>query len=135
MSGDATTPAPEGSTRAAGQAAEALVEAHLEGLGYRLLARNHATRRGEVDLICEEGGVICFVEVRSRTGTAQGSPLETIGAAKARRVVAAATDWAWKNGKLEAALRFDVVGVTLGGSEPVFELVRNAFDESGRPCP
>ena len=124
---------PEGSRRAAGQAAEALAEAHLTGLGYRVLQRNHATRRGEVDLICQEGETICFVEVRSRTGTAQGSPLETIGVAKARRVVAAATDWAWKNGKLDAALRFDVVGVTLSEADPVFELVRNAFDESGRP--
>jgi len=124
---------PEGSRRAAGQAAEALAEAHLVAQGYQVLARNHATRRGEVDLICQDGPTICFVEVRSRSGTAQGSPLETIGSAKARRVVAAATDWAWKNGKLEAALRFDVVGITLGGPEPVVELVRDAFDVTGRP--
>jgi putative endonuclease len=128
-------PPPEGSSRAAGQAAEALAEAHLVGLGYRVLARNHATRRGEVDLICQEGEVVCFVEVRSRTGWAQGSPLETVGLAKARRVVAAATDWAWRHDKLSAALRFDVVAVTMTPEGPTFELVRDAFDAHGQPTP
>lgn len=118
-----------------GRLAEALAERHLAGLGYQTLARNHATRRGEVDLICREGEVICFVEVRSRTSAAQGSPLETVGPKKARRVVAAATDWAVRNGALHQALRFDVVAVRFDGEAPTFELVRGAFDASGRACP
>ncbi len=118
-----------------GRRAEALAEAWLAGHGYQTLARNHATRRGEVDLICREGEVICFVEVRSRTSLAQGSPLETVGVAKARRVVAAATDWAARNGALAQALRFDVVAVVFEGEAPRFELVRGAFDASGRACP
>src|SRR5512137_430363 len=118
-----------------GHRAEALAERFLAGLGYRTLARNHATRQGEVDLICREGDVTCFVEVRSRTGLAQGSPLETVGPAKARRVVAAATDWAARHGALDAPLRFDVVAVVFDGGTPRFELVRGAFDASGRACP
>jgi putative endonuclease len=129
----APPPPTPGDTRARGREAEGLAEAHLAGLGYRLLGRNHATRRGEVDLICQEGEVICFVEVRSRAGEAQGSPLETVSPAKARRVVAAATDWAWQHGKLDAALRFDVVGVIQGPEGPRFELVRGAFDAHGQP--
>ena len=108
---------------------------HLAGLGYRTLARNHATRQGEVDLVCQDGDVICFVEVRSRSSAAQGSPLETVGPAKARRVVAAATDWAARHGALDHPLRFDVVAVLLDGEEPRFELVRGAFDASGQACP
>jgi putative endonuclease len=129
----APPPPPADDTRTRGREAEALAEAHLRGLGWQVLARNHATRRGEVDLICQEAEVICFVEVRSRAGEAQGSPLETISPAKARRVVAAATDWAWQHGKLDAALRFDVVGVVLGPAGPAFELVRGAFDAHGQP--
>jgi len=125
----------EGDRRATGKAAEAAAEAWLVTQGFEVLARNHATRRGEVDLVCREGQVICFVEVRSRTGEAQGSPLETISPAKARKVVAAATDWAWQNGRLDAALRFDVVAVQLGEGAPRFELVRDAFDAHGQPTP
>lgn len=132
-----TTPgdgAPPGGRSEAGREAEAIAEAHLVGLGWEVLARNHATRRGEVDLICRDGDVICFVEVRSRSGDAQGSPLETVTPVKARRVVAAATDWAWRNDKLDAALRFDVVGVILGPGGPAFEHVRGAFDAHGQPA-
>ena len=116
-----------------GRRAETFAAWFLRLKGYRVLARNHATRRGEVDLICQDGEVTCFVEVRSRSGAEQGSPLETVGPVKARRVVAAATDWAWRNGRLESALRFDVVAVLLGPDGPAFELVRNAFDAHGQP--
>jgi putative endonuclease len=129
-----TGPEP-GQRRERGRQAEALAERYLAGLGYQTLARNHATRRGEVDLVCRDGDVICFVEVRSRRSTAQGSPLETVSVSKARRVVAAATDWAARNGALVHLLRFDVVAVFLDGQAPRFELVRGAFDASGRACP
>ena len=123
-----------GDRRRRGQEAEALAAGWLEGLGFQVLARNHATRRGEIDLICREGEVTCFVEVRSRTGEAQGSPLLTVTPAKARRVVAAAEDWLARGGAAPGGLRFDVVAVTLGDGPPRLELVRGAFDADGRPA-
>jgi putative endonuclease len=123
--------APPGQRTGRGREAEALAERWLEGQGYRVLARNHRTRRGEVDLVCREGGVVCFVEVRSRSSASQGSPLETVDGRKARRVVAAATDYATRHGLLDAALRFDVLGVLLLEEGPRFDLVRGAFDADG----
>jgi putative endonuclease len=123
-----------GDTRARGRRAEDLAAAYLEAHGLEILDRNHAVRRGEVDLVAREGGVLCFVEVRSRTSEAQGGPEETIGVAKARRVVAAATDWAARNGGLEREIRFDVVAVTLlEGAPPRIEHFRGAFDADGQP--
>lgn len=105
-----------------------------------MLARNHATRRGEVDLVCREGEVLCFVEVRSRTSRAQGGPEETVDRRKARRVVAAATDWALRNGELDRAIRFDVVAVTIEAGSPEagsprIEHFPGAFDADGKPGP
>jgi putative endonuclease len=120
-----------GSTRERGRGAEAAAARWLEAQGYRVLARNHATRRGEVDLVCDERGTLCFVEVRSRTSMAFGSPSLTVDRRKARRVVHAATDWAVRNGGLERAIRFDVVAVDLSGPSPRFELIRGAFDGDG----
>ena len=121
------------STRARGRAAEEAAAAWLESRGYRVLARNHTTRRGEVDLVCREGGTLCFVEVRSRSRLDFGSPVASVTTRKARRVVAAATDWALRHGGLEQAMRFDVVGVDLSGDAPRFALVRGAFDAAGAP--
>jgi len=114
-----------------GREAEGAAAAWLEGRGFRVLARNHATRTGEVDLICEEGGTLCFVEVRSRGSEERGSPAETITAEKARRVARAAEDWADRNGALEREMRFDVVAVTLLEGRPSFEHFRAAFDADG----
>jgi putative endonuclease len=122
-----------GSTRARGRAAEEVAARWLERQGYAVLARNHATRRGEVDLVCRDGGTLCFVEVRSRTRLDFGSPAASVGLAKARRVVAAATDWALRHGGLDQAMRFDVVAVDLSTpGAPRLQLFRNAFDAAGR---
>ena len=103
----------DGSRRARGDGAEGLAAAWLERQGYRVVARNHRTRRGEVDLICRDGETLCFVEVRSRARTDYGSPVASVTVAKARRVVAAATHYALRHGGLEQPMRFDVVGVDL----------------------
>jgi putative endonuclease len=118
-------------TRDKGRAAEEAAARFLEGAGYRVVARNHATRRGEVDLVCEHGATLCFVEVRSRGSSAFGSAARTVDARKRRRIVAAATDWAVRHGGLERAMRFDVVAVDLSGGTARCELVPNAFDAAG----
>jgi len=120
------------STRERGRAAEALAAAWLERQGFTVVARNHATRRGEVDLVCEEGETLCFVEVRSRSAGGLGTPAESVTPAKARRVVAAATHWAMTHGCLERSIRFDVVSLVHGPAGPSLELIRGAFDSSGR---
>ena len=122
-----------GGRRERGTAAEALAAAFLARHGLEVIARNHAIRRGEVDLVCREGDVLCFVEVRSRTSRAQGGPEETVGRRKARRVVAAATNWCTRNGGLERKIRFDVVAITFGEGEPEIAHWRDAFDASGNP--
>lgn len=128
MTADSTEAATRG---ARGREAEAAAAAWLEGQGYRVVDRNHRTPRGEVDLICDEGGVLCFVEVRSRASDEHGTPAESIGRTKALRVVRAAEEWALRNRALERPIRFDVVAVSLEDGRPSFELIRGAFDADG----
>jgi len=121
------------STRERGRAAEDLAATWLEARGFDVLARNHATRRGEVDLVCREGETLCFVEVRSRAPAGHGTAAESVTRRKARRVVAAATDWAMRHGGLDRPMRFDVVAITTGPAGPEIVLHRGAFDATGRP--
>ncbi len=81
--------------------------------------------------MCREGGVLCFIEVRSRAAGALVKPEESIDARKARRVVAAATDWAVRHGGLDRSIRFDVVAVDVGPGAPVVRHFRGAFDADG----
>lgn len=115
-----------------GRAAEALAAGWLAARGLEILDRNHRIRRGEVDLVCRDGPELVFVEVRSRASDEQGGPEETVGRRKARRVIAAATDWALAHGGLEQAMRFDVVAITFGEGPPRIEHFPDAFDGDGR---
>jgi putative endonuclease len=124
----------DGGRRARGQEAEALAAGFLEARGYRVLARNHALRLGEVDLVCAREQVLCFVEVRSRTGEDHGAPEETVDRRKARRVVLAAMDWLEKHPAPGCDVRFDVVAVTFDASAPPRVVhFPAAFDADGAP--
>jgi putative endonuclease len=100
--------------RAAGAAFEALAATHLERSGFRILHRNYTIRAGEIDLVAlAPDGTVCFVEVRARAGTDFGTPAETVGAQKRRRIASAAALYLARHYRgREPACRFDVVAIT-----------------------
>ena len=102
------------STRVRGAAAEDRALAHLQQAGLRLVQRNYRTPGrggGEIDLILHApDGTLVFVEVRARSGAAQGGAAASVGAAKQRRLVLAARHYL---ARLPAPppCRFDVVAI------------------------
>jgi len=99
-----------------GRLGEDLALAHLERRGYRLVARNHRTRFGEIDLIVSDDATIVFVEVKARRVDATaGSALESVSPRKQRQVRGMAAAWLVESTDRPRArdLRFDAVGVTL----------------------
>lgn len=100
----------------------------LRSRGYRIVARNHRCRLGEVDLVAERGEVLVFVEVRTRASAAFGGPEETVGFRKQRRVVAAARDYLARRRGPERGARFDVIAVVDGPHGPALTHFENAFE-------
>ena len=49
-----------------GRLGEQLAAEHFARLGYRVLARNHQTRYGELDLVLSDGATLVFCEVKTR---------------------------------------------------------------------
>jgi|SRR5947209_6150597 len=94
-----------------GRAGEDAAAAHMERLGYDVLARNHRTRYGELDLVCFDGDVLVFIEVKTRRGA--GAPWDALGPRKQERVRRMAASYlAQAPGRpLARSLRFDAVGV------------------------
>ena len=116
-----------------GRHAESLAAAFLEALGLRIVARNwrqYGADAGELDLVADDQGACVFVEVRSRTGEAQGHPLEAITAHKRARVIRAARLYLAAETPSAEAYRFDVVGVTFweDGRPPEIVHIPNAFE-------
>ena len=110
--------------RETGSRYEKFAAGQLEKRGYEVLAFNYRCRQGEVDLICRQGGVLVFVEVKYRADASKGNPLEAVGPAKQERVRRTAAWYLMKKGiSQEVPCRFDVVGIL--GKEIV--LVADAF--------
>lgn len=114
-----------------GQQGETLACQYLSRQGYRIIARNYRTRLGEIDIVAEARGTLVFVEVKTRRGHQCGHPFEAVTPAKWRQISKAALQYLAETGREGQEARFDVVAISFAGeAEPVFELVKNAFDLS-----
>jgi putative endonuclease len=116
---------PTDDRKAMGARCEALAAEHLAGKGLRVRQRNFRCKLGEVDLICEDGATLVFVEVKARRGTRFGGGAEAVDARKQARLMAIATMYMAREG--DRPCRFDVVAVTLTGSRVQIEHLPNAF--------
>ena len=79
--------------------------------GWRILARRVKLRMGEIDLVCDDGTSIVFVEVRLRRNADYGGAAASIDARKRARIVSAARHWLATRGArhAERPCRFDAV--------------------------
>jgi putative endonuclease len=99
-----------------GRIGEDLALAHLERLGYTLVARNHRTRYGELDLVVFDATTLVFVEVKTRRASGSGrGPWEALHARKRRQVrrMAAAFLLEATDRPRSRDLRFDAIGVVI----------------------
>ncbi|MEI6041938.1 MAG: YraN family protein, partial [Actinomycetes bacterium] len=70
-----------------GAKGEDLVALLLAGRGYQIIERNWRIKDGEIDLVAiTDKNILVFVEVKTRTSTAFGHPLEAITREKAHRL-------------------------------------------------
>ncbi|MCO5107924.1 MAG: YraN family protein [Burkholderiaceae bacterium] len=96
-------------TQASGAAAEERALAYLVERGLRPVARNVASRLGEIDLVMRDGDALVFVEVRSRSRSDFGGAAASVGPAKQRRLRREAQRYLNANfGDRWPACRFDV---------------------------
>ncbi|MCA9483560.1 MAG: YraN family protein [Nitrospina sp.] len=113
-----------------GEAGEALAVQYLKGRKYRILETNFRTPSGEIDIVAEQGGVLVFVEVKSRAGGEYGSPLSAVNTAKQKKLVQMAQRFRARHNLWDQDCRFDVVAVSGEPEDPAtwqVELVPNAF--------
>jgi putative endonuclease len=78
-----------------GQLAELFAAALLVLKGYRILARRHRTRLGEIDLIAVRGRRLAFVEVKHRPTIDDAH--SSISHSQTDRIAAAAEQWVWRH--------------------------------------
>jgi len=112
-----------------GAKGEALAARYLEVQGFRIRERNVRFRRGEIDIVAQDGPILVFVEVKTRRSRRFGSPLESVDPRKRRKLWALARTYLYSRRLDGVDCRFDVIGITweAPGKPPVIEHVRDAL--------
>ena len=112
-----------------GRWAEEVAARHLADHGLVCRERNFRSRYGEIDLVMEDGALVVFVEVRSRSGAGFMDPVESVDGRKRARIARTADTWLRTRSRVrDPACRFDVVTVTGGPEDPDVRWLQGAFD-------
>lgn len=121
-----------------GDIGEDLAVQYLEAEDYKILYRNYSPPRGgEIDVICREGRVLVFVEVKTLVNPGEHRPLHSITAEKRSQLKKGAQQYIQLLQKDEDAkypttfkeidvpYRFDAVEVTLiDGERPTLNIIK-----------
>ena len=110
-----------------GRKGENLAASYLRDLGWEVVERNYRTRLGEIDLVCRDHDSIVFVEVKTRTETDFARPDQSVTQRKQAKLRRLVEEYLLRHNLESSDVRFDVLGVTLGGRRPEFEHIVGAF--------
>ena len=110
-----------------GKPVEPHAELFLKKKGYRVVERNYRCRGGEVDLIALDRRVVVFIEVKARSGTGCGHPLEAITWKKRREIMQVASAWIDRHGHSALTYRFDAIAIVWRGEHYTIEHTTNAW--------
>lgn len=109
--------------RLTGSHYEDVAKEYLLQQGFRILEQNFRIRSGEIDLIAEENGILCFMEVKYRSSLRYGRPGEAVTRRKQLTIIRTSEYWMLIHHQTGRIRRYDVVEIL--GTE--INLIRNAF--------
>ena len=110
-----------------GALGEHLAIVYLRNHDYYILSGNYATATGEIDIVAEGDGCLCFIEVKTRRPGGMLPPSYAVDEEKEENIKSTA---AYFRSKYEFDLpsRFDIVEVEIASADKyVINPIKNAF--------
>ena len=115
-----------GQTQESGNLGERIAARYLEGCGYTVVARNYREKIGEIDLIVKDCSTWVFVEVKTRSNSSFGSPLDAITAKKLMSIIRTSQLFLQKMRLGYGDVRYDAVEVIFSpNTAPEINHVKN----------
>lgn len=109
-----------------GKQGEQLAKVYLLNKGHVILEENWRCGKLEVDLITDDGELICFVEVKTRSTEAYGKPEEAVDEKKELALINAAEIYL-QNTNLDVEVRFDIVSIIINNGNASVKHIEDAF--------
>jgi putative endonuclease len=126
---DALLPAkPDAEHLVTGRRGEELAYFYLRRQKYVIVARNYRTpwHKSELDMVGWNEGVLCFIEVKTRTTRAVAPAEAAVDAEKRHDLRRVARDYL-RQAPENAPTRFDIVTVYLDKPKPEITIIKRAF--------
>jgi putative endonuclease len=87
--------------------------------GCKVLYRNFkAPDGGEIDIVCRDGDMLAFVEVKTRTSELFGRPATAVTREKRDLIIRGAREWLRLLDNPEVTFRFDIIEILLTEGQP-----------------
>lgn len=101
----------------------------LQAQGLRVLYRNfRGPHGGELDIVAREGRTLLFIEVKTRSASLWGRPLDAVDRDKQQLIERGADSWLRLLGHRNLPWRFDVIEIIVAANQkPHVTWVRDAF--------
>ena len=109
-----------------GEEGERLAKMYLLSKGHVIMASNWRCGKIEVDLISDDGELIVFTEVKTRSTTAFGNPEEAVDEEKELAMINAA-DIYLRNLHLDVEVKFDIISVIINSEGVQLNHIEDAF--------
>ena len=109
-----------------GKIAEDLATEFLKQQGLKILSRNFRCRFGEIDVICQDGKSLIFVEVRLRSRGDFGNAAASVTFQKQRKIISAAQHYLSQL-DTQPICRFDVITLDKLDKHSI-GWIKNAFE-------
>jgi putative endonuclease len=117
------------SRRELGASGERIAREYLKAHHYKILEANFRCPLGEIDIVAQKDEWLVFVEVRTKSSSAFGTPEESLTKAKKDKLVNLALSYLQTHECLSPLWRIDVVAVEMwrDGKVSRVELIENAI--------
>jgi putative endonuclease len=109
-----------------GRKGEDIAAEYLQKKGYKILERNWALGKNEIDIIAKDGKYIIVVEVKSRHSDFAGEPETAVTRDKQRSLVRAANAYVNKMNYNEE-VRFDIISILVVKGVEHINHIEDAF--------
>ena len=110
-----------------GKYGEELAKNFLIKKGYEILEMNyHFSRLAEIDIIAQKNNILHFIEVKTRTQNAFGTPLEAITPKKLKQIYSCAMFYMSNSKKKFKNYQIDAIGILLNKNNiPKIDFIEN----------
>ncbi len=110
------------SRKTTGAYGESLAADFLRNKGYTIVTKNWHCNIGEIDIIAQESNTLVFVEVRTKHGTRNGTPEESITPKKQAKLIELAYSYLAETVSPIDDWRIDIVAIVLDSGNRILRI-------------